>query len=884
MNITFLGGGNEIGASSAVIEIGSARILIDCGIRMKGEHRLPDLAAIKHAHAGQLDAVLLTHAHLDHSGALPVLHQHFPLVPIYANAPTRGMVEVLLRDSINIMRAKAESEQELPLYSPTAVESLLERMIPVTFGTPLEIGKTGVTATWVPAGHILGAASIGIEGIEQGRTIKVLFSGDIAVSDQLTVPGMLPPSTFRPDVFVIESTYGDRLHSPRELEEQRLIEMVAGVIEQRGKLLIPAFAIGRAQEVILMLLKQFRAKRLVSFPVWIDGMVKTVCGVYSQFPAHQTPYARRLIERHGNPFFNIVDEIRPVTSPAEREKVLAGDPCVIIASSGMLTGGASAFYAQHMVNDERNGIAITGYQDEESPGRQLLALADAETREVTVAGKMIEVKCGVTKYALSAHADCNEIAGLIEAINPREVVLVHGEGGSREALRDLLRQHATRYRPIHLPRTGDTLSFGAVRRIAQDQSASHNPQVSFAEGERLNEDGLKRLAHLLRERGEEGKLFSEIDLLDRWYGPHVWDEVHYGELMRLLDASEDFRRPKARPHRYRLLRPEENEVAKEEIFFANPQEILSRAENLLGAQTGLYHKGYDIDTHTLRLMFEFPDVSHERYREQCEAIIAGTGWNYTINEKPHQGRLAEVAIESLPADLSLLRQPAIHLETKEVVVKLVQPLDDATAGEAVKAFQERTGFRLRLLIPHPESQSNSVGENEVESVTEIGPPEEAQPVVPLQILTQAELEFRPALIRAPLDVTRSMAMIENAFDFAPPAWKPSRLKLKTDEVGDYLELAFLTPELGHRQRLTIQAMADATGHRLRIRPNVNTHDLVEIARKLVPPEWRLLKQPSLHSDQRMVQVKVAAPPLPEDLAKICEQYDEMTGFRLSVVT
>jgi len=124
MNITFLGGGNEIGASSAIVEIGSARILIDCGIRMSGDHRLPDLAAIQKTHAGQLDAVLLTHAHMDHSGALPVVHQHFPAVPVYANAPTQGLVEVLLRDSINIMRARAESEQELPLYAPAAVESL----------------------------------------------------------------------------------------------------------------------------------------------------------------------------------------------------------------------------------------------------------------------------------------------------------------------------------------------------------------------------------------------------------------------------------------------------------------------------------------------------------------------------------------------------------------------------------------------------------------------------------------------------------------------------------------------------------------------------------------------------------------------------------------
>jgi uncharacterized protein len=814
MNITFLGGGNEIGASSAIVEIGSARVLVDCGIRMSGEHRLPDLAAIKQAHAGQLDAVLLTHAHMDHSGALPVLHQHFPAVAVYANAPTRSLVEVLLRDSINIMRGRRESEQELPLYSQPAVESLLEKMIQVPVGAPLEIGRTGVTATWFPAGHILGASSIGIEGVERGRSIRVLFSGDIAVSDQMTVPGMLPPVGFRPDVLVIESTYGDRMHSPRELEEQRLLELVAGIIEQRGKLLIPAFAIGRAQEVMLMLLKQFRSKRLASFPVWIDGMVRTVCGVYSQFPAHQTPYARRLIEKHGNPFFDVVDEIRPVASAAEREKVLAGEPCVIIASSGMLTGGASAFYAPHVAADERNGIAITGYQDEESPGRQLLSLAEAETREFTVAGKTLDVKCSVSKYALSAHADCNEIAGLIEAINPREVVLVHGEGESRTALRDLLSRQASRHRPVHLPRTGDTLAFGTARRIGQGSFLG--AQSAFASGQRLTAEGMKRLAQHLRERGGEGKLFSEIELLDLWYGVHEWDEEHYGELIRLLDESQDLRRPKARPHRYRLLRLDEREEAKEDTLSATPQEILSRVDKLLGAETGLYHKGYDLATHTLRLLFCFPEVARDRYREQCEAIVAGTGWSYTINDKPHQGRLVEVALESLPADLPLLRQPAIRLELKEVEVKLDRNLEHATVELAVKSFHERTGFHLRLQMPQP--QALPLAAKAEEPIA--SPSGESAPVT-MEITTPAgesapvTMEFIPASERAPLAVGRAIAMIENAFDFAPQTWRPSRVKLKKDDTGDYLEIAFMTPELGD------PAAGDAAGDGRRSEPQAS---------------------------------------------------------------
>lgn len=877
MNISFLGGGGEIGASSAIVEIGSSRILIDCGIRMSGEHRLPDLASVQKTHAGQLDAVLLTHAHMDHSGALPVLHQHFPGVPVYATAATRGLVEILLRDSINIMRAKAESEQELPLYSPPAVESLLEKMIPVPFGSPLEIGKSGLTATWFPAGHILGAASVGIEGVEQGRSIRVLFSGDIAVGDQLTVPGMLPPAGFNPDVLIIESTYGDRLHSPRELEEQRLIEMVAGVIEGRGKLLIPAFAIGRAQEVMLMLLKQFRSKKLGSFPVWIDGMVKTVCGVYSQFPAHQTPYARRLIEKHGNPFFNVADEIRPVTSPAEREKILAGDPCVIIASSGMLTGGASAFYAPHLVGDERNGIAITGYQDEESPGRQLLSLANAETGELTIAGKTLEVNCAVAKYALSAHADCNEISGLIEAINPREIVLVHGEGNAREALRELLRRQATRYRPIHLPRTGDALSFGASRLITKP--SPHSSQSAIGQGRALTAESLQRLAGLLRGRGEEGKLFSESDLLNLWYGQREWDEEQYGELMRLLDASEDFRRPKSRPHRYRLVTPDEKEEPGEGLFFASQQDLQTRAETMIPPEAGLYHKGYDIATHTLRLMFEFPDVARERYREQCEAVVADTGWTYTVNDKPHHGRLAEAALKCLPSDASPLRAPAIHLEKKEVSVKLEAAIDEAAANASVASFRERTGFGLLLQMPQSSPHTDSPEKVAAKTNTQ-----QAATYAPLPLFSESELEFVPVAVGRPLHEKRAALIIAEAFSLAPETWRPSHIKLKTDDRGEYLELAFLTPELGLRQKRTIQAMANATSNRLRIRPNMNTHDLVEIAKRIVPTEWQLLKQPSLHNLEGVVRVKTTVSPKPEQLAKVCEQYNELTGYRLEIIS
>jgi Cft2 family RNA processing exonuclease len=860
MQITFLGGGNEIGASSAIVEIGASRVLIDCGIRMSGDDRLPDLSAIRGGTALQhLDAVLLTHAHMDHSGALPVVHEHCPGVPVYATAPTCGLVEVLLRDALNIMRTKAESENELPLYTPAAVATLLEQIIPVPFGAPTQVSTAGLTATWFPAGHILGAASVGIEGVENGRTIRVLFSGDIAVSDQLTVPGMLAPTGFRPDVLVIESTYGDRLHASRALEEQRLLDMVAGVIGRQGKLLIPAFAIGRAQEVILMLLRQFRAKRLASFPVYVDGMVRTVCGVYASHPAHQTPFARRLVERHGNPFFNSVDEIRAVQTPAERERVLAGPPCVIIASSGMLTGGASAYYAPYLVGDERHGIAITGYQDEESPGRHLLDLAEAKSREVHIAGRVFPVACSVAKYALSAHADCNEIAGLIDAIAPREVVLVHGEGQSRPALRDLLQRRGTRHRPIHLPRTGDTLSFYGGHHLRPHVP----PAAALSDGTPLTAASLHDLATKLRTMGGEGKLYSAVALLDHWYGAQAWDEDNYAALIQLLDDHEDFRRPASRPHLYRLLRLTEQAEApplpsaEATMFYATPQDVLGRVDRTLGPETGLYRRGYDLARHELRLSFAFPLVARERYRAACDEIVADTGWHYTLNETPHQGRLVEVALACLPPEVTVLKPPAIHLDRQVVVVMVGTTLDHAVVQQAAAAFQEQTGYGLRVqgpqLAPAPGTATGHAD---------------------------------GGALSPPMEINAAYRVITEAFSQVPVGLQPSRMGMKSDHIGKYLELSFITPMVGQRQEPLLTELSQRIGWRLRIKPQPNQHALIELASDFIPTAWRLTRPPSVHVNASLVRARCATPPAPDDPQRlaVCAQFLEQTGYGLEVVT
>ena len=853
MNLTF---GSEIGASSAIVEIGATRVLVDCGLRMSGNARLPDFGLLTTEQYSDIAGVVLTHAHMDHSGALPVFHRHFPQVPIYATAPTRALVEVLLRDSLNIAKSKLESEGELPLYPPAAVESLLQHLMSVPFGAATPIGNSGVTVTWFPAGHILGAASVGIEGEEQGRIVRVLFSGDIAVADQLTVPGMLTTPGFQPDVLVIESTYGNRLHSPRQLEEQRLLAMITDIIERQGKLLIPAFAIGRAQEVALILLREMRNKRLPLFPVYLDGMVKTVCGVYSNFPAHQTPYARRLIERYGNPFFNVIDEIRAVGSPKEREAIIHGPPACIIASSGMLSGGASVTYAQALVADERNGIALTGYQDEESPGRRLLELAEGATHTVTLAGRAVPVRCHVSKYALSAHADSNELARLIDALNPREVVLVHGDSEARPALADLLYRTSTRHRPVHLPQTGDTTRVGPTRKTAQTVGQATTPGIGG--GTPLTQETLSQLATHVRSLPRR-QPYSPAALLDLWYGARVWDDTHYAALVRMLDVpGHGFRRLPSRPHLYHVVVPDQQpreHAAKSP--FAEPNTLLARVDALFGPETGLYKRGYHLATHELRLLFDFPQVARERYQSLIDQIATETGWSVVLNETPQQERLFAAALSCLPSEANVAKGPALHLDRREVSLSLTLELPEPVLHSLRARFFAETGFTLVVTMPGSSAPAS---------------------------LASTLVTPEPETLR--MEINSAYWTIDEAFVDRPEAERPYKKSLKAEGEKRYIELAFLTPEVGARQHELLQQISLAIGYPLRIKPEPNQIALIALVRQLIPSSWQIAKPPGLFKADRQVRVKCLTPPAMEtpEWQSVSDQFLTTTGYTLAIET
>ncbi len=459
MRLTFLGGADEVGASGTLIEIAGKRLLVDAGIRISSKARraieddqLPDLQLI--SAAGGVDHILVTHAHTDHTGALPLIVEQYPDVPVLATAPSMALIRVLQADAQRIMKSKQEEEGELPLFDAVAVDRLLAAMQPVEPRQPIRLGDE-LQVTYHTSGHIVGAASLVIESAEG----TLIMSGDLSLTPQRAVTKAAPPN-IKANALVLESTYGGRLHANRAAEEKRLIETLKRVTAAGGKVLIPAFALGRAQEVLQIILAY---RDQIDAPVYADGMVRAVCKAYSQF-ADWLPEATTRAAGDEPLFFR--DRVQAVETQLQRDEIAhSASPAVIVASSGMLTGGASALYATHLAGEARNAILLTGYQDEESPGRAIQkAIKDrAESEEVTIriANKPVSVRCELGTYSLSAHADEAELVSLAEAFGADDIMLVHGDPAARDSLARALRARSKR---VLLPQSGGTVELTYKRK------------------------------------------------------------------------------------------------------------------------------------------------------------------------------------------------------------------------------------------------------------------------------------------------------------------------------------------------------------------------------------------------------------------------------------
>jgi len=550
IEISFLGGASSIGASCTLIRVAGAAFVVDCGVRYSGVSPLPDLSLLADT---RVDAILLTHAHMDHSGGLPVLAEGCPGAPVFATPPTIDLVDILLRDSLRLMNAP-DREAEVPLYTEAQVDVLLRSMVPVKYHQPIQVGP--IEIRWLPASHILGAAMI----LMKTPAGTILFTGDYSVSAQQTVPGLGRPD-FQADLVISESTYGGRLHEDRNAAEQRLLGQVRETVDRGGRVLIPAFAVGRAQEILLILKHALRNGYLPDTPVFVDGMVRAVCNVYR---SHESFVSRSLtheIRRTPHAFYT--DSIRPVIRPEDRTRVLDTSPCIMVASSGMLSGGPSVGYCRELAKNANDAVLLTGYQDEESPGRALLDLARSEgPKELQLGPVTVPVACRFGTYGLSAHADRMQMVSLIEAASPRTVALIHGDEAAKQSL-----ARSLRCQDVLCTRDGLTINRSYPPRRGRDR----RPAAPVPSADDLD---ITRARNLLGPAGEAPLRAATV--AEAWFGRAV-DRATVEQFARVLESVGLVRRDDHRRDRLWVLGvqettlfPEEAEL-EEQLKQANPK-------------------------------------------------------------------------------------------------------------------------------------------------------------------------------------------------------------------------------------------------------------------------------------------------------------------------
>ncbi|WP_341531696.1 MBL fold metallo-hydrolase (plasmid) [Nostoc sp. UHCC 0302] len=442
LRVTPLGAARSIGASCFRVEIGNYEIVLDAGTRPKGSQPLPAFEHLKNP-----NLILITHAHSDHIGALPVLHSLFPACPMICTPGTREIAQVMLSDCLKVQQ---RNEDFQPLFDETELRETLFRLETQPIGVEFE-PLPGLKVKFINAGHIVGAACIYLQ--YGNRTI--LYTGDYNVANSRTTEGLQLHDLPTADVLITEATYGASIHPNRKQQETELVQAVLEIVKSGGNVLIPAFALGRAQEIILALKTSAKFSQ-TNIPIYIDGLVRAITDVFSEHLNFLPKAVQNLATIGRTPPF--IDGVRviPITEPEERPLALA-KPSVIIASSGMLTGGASVYYAQTLLERENAAIFISGYTDEESPGRLLQEMQTGET--VTIDEKDYTVKAQIRKFNLSAHTDRVGIGQVIAKVAPRHLILVHG---SFSALNDLARTDLQKHYIIHIPRVGESVEYGVM--------------------------------------------------------------------------------------------------------------------------------------------------------------------------------------------------------------------------------------------------------------------------------------------------------------------------------------------------------------------------------------------------------------------------------------
>jgi len=423
VRVTFLGGCREVGRSCYLLQTRHSKVLIDCGVNVSNIAETPYLYLPEVQPLDSLDAVVITHAHLDHCGLVPLLYKFNYSGPIYVTPPTRDLMVLLQLDFIEV----AEREKEA-IYSSAMVREALKHTITLNYGEVTDISPD-LRLTFYNAGHILGSA---IAHFHVGEGLyNIAFTGDFKF-EKTRLFDKTATNFPRLEALIMEATYGgaNDLQPSRAEAEQRLIDIINETVEKGGKVLIPAFAVGRSQEVMIVLEEAIREKRLKEVPIYIDGMIYEATAIHTAYPEYLNSTLRDLIFYNGiNPF--ISESFVRVDSANKREAVINDpSPCVIIAPSGMLNGGPVMEYFRNLAENEKNTLIFVGYQAEGTFGRKLQKGWKEIPFSVDGKREVVNVRMRVeTVDGFSGHSDRKQLINYVKFLNPKpsKIVTVHGD-------------------------------------------------------------------------------------------------------------------------------------------------------------------------------------------------------------------------------------------------------------------------------------------------------------------------------------------------------------------------------------------------------------------------------------------------------------------------